>query len=488
MVLLRNLIKKYNLDEDFPQEVSDELELLLEKPQKHWEGLPDLTALPFVTIDNKDSRDLDQAMAIEELPGQKGFKIYYALADASHFVRPGSAMWAEAKKRGVTFYFPGFNVPMLPRQLSEGLCSLNPNVKRRALVVENTLDIRGDCVSTTLTRALISSQAKLSYPGVQEHYDSEDTIYAKEPFNETLRLLKKIGILRIKRSIKNDVVRYDRVQSEIKTTDSSCVISKKPRLAVESYNEQISLLCNIEGALFLRSQVDPTHGMSGVYRVHQPPTAERLTELRESISALVNAHGVDPNWHWQPDKQSLAEYVRHLPEGRLAGALQRQALLSNESSYFSIEPGPHHGIGATCYARFSSPMREMVGILTHQMAFDQKLNQTHVDRETAEAIVNKANQCKMTQKSIAKDAHKIALDHLLLNDLKHEMPDRPYRHGTVFGTGSKLYVQLDSPPTPIKVYSPKTTPLVGSEIVLKTSHVDEIKKRWMFEIVDALSQ
>ena len=488
MHLLQSLSNRYNLDEDFPKEVTDELEELLKHPERHWEGLKNLEHLPFVTIDNRDSRDLDQAMAILERPNSEGYVVYYALADASYFVRPGTALWTEAKKRGVTFYFPGFNVPMLPRALSEGLCSLNENEKRRALIVESKLNRQGDCVSTTLYRALISSKAKLSYPGVQEHYDSDDQIYKNEPFAETLRLLKKIGSLRIKRSIKNEVVRYDRVQSEIKVTDSICVISTKPRLAVESYNEQISLLCNIEGALYLRSETNPIHGMSGVYRVHQPPTSERLQELQESISSLVDSHGVDANWRWNPQKDSLADYVRGLPDGRLAGAIQRQALLCNESSYFSTEPGPHHGIGASCYARFSSPMREMVGVLTHQMAFDQKHNQTHVDLDTAEDIVKKANQCKMTQKSIAKDAHKIALDHLFLGDLKQDMPNRPYRHGTVLGNGSKLYVQLDDPPATVKVYSPKANPRVGSEIVLKTSHVDEVKKRWMFDIVDAISK
>ncbi len=137
---------------------------------RHWLANPgvddpvlvDWTRLPFVTIDNPDSRDLDQALLIERHENS-GYRVRYALADAAYYVRPGSALFNEALDRGTTYYTPILAVPMLPVELSEGLVSLNPMVDRRALVFDMIVNERATVTRTSIVRARIHSQAKLDY-------------------------------------------------------------------------------------------------------------------------------------------------------------------------------------------------------------------------------------------------------------------------------------------------------------------------------------
>src|SRR5262245_17333930 len=124
------LAEQFGLPLEHPPEVLAEVAALLKAPQIDDPALIDRTALPFVTIDNQDSRDLDQALCVTA--EKYGWCLWYALADAAHFVKPGSALFAAALERGASFYLPGLSIPMLPRALSEDLVSLNQNVPRRA--------------------------------------------------------------------------------------------------------------------------------------------------------------------------------------------------------------------------------------------------------------------------------------------------------------------------------------------------------------------
>ena len=207
-------------------------------PAQHWR---DLSTVAFVTIDNHDSRDLVQAMHIERAPG--GFRIRYALADASYFVMPGSALLDEALRRGTSYYFPGHSVPMLPRLLCEDRVSLNAAQLRRALVFDMTIDTHGECRSTELYRALIKSRAKLSYSGVQAFLDGRET-HTDKATKESLLLLAQVGRLRQAQAISRDVVTFDRFEASVHQASedgSRLVIRSERTLPVEDWNAQLSL-------------------------------------------------------------------------------------------------------------------------------------------------------------------------------------------------------------------------------------------------------
>lgn len=444
---IRRIAARRGLRIEYPDAVVREVEARAADPGIDDPALDDLTGEPFVTIDYADSRDLDQALLIERAGA--GYTVHYALADAAHFVPPGSALFAEALARGVTYYLPGFNLPMLPAALSEDLVSLLEGVDRRALVFSIELDRRGAVAGTRVRRARIRSRAKLTYDGVQAyHDDARSSPLAGRALGDTLDLLAEVGRLRIALAGERDVVRYDRVSTELELDgEGRLAIRGQARNDVQAWNEQISLLCNVEGALLLERA-----GAAGIFRVHPPPGDDRLGRLRQQIQRLVEALALEPEtWCWHRDRESLADYIERLPAGRLATALQRQAMLINVSSFYATESGPHYGIGAASYSRFSAPMREVVGIAVHHLANG---GAAHFDARTLEQVVAAGNRGRELQKRVDKDAARIAIDQLFAADLAMAAGTRPARRGTVMGAGSaKLYVQLDEPPIEVKVYA-----------------------------------
>lgn len=166
---IRAILEQEGLDPRFSDEVMAEAAALVASPGLDDPALEDQESIPYVTVDGEHTRDLDQALYLER--DGDGYRILYAIADAAYYVRPGTALFAEALRRGTSFYLPGLSVPMLPRSLSEGAVSLNANVVRRALVFDMRIDDAGLCRGTEMRRARIRSRAKLTFEQVQTLLD-----------------------------------------------------------------------------------------------------------------------------------------------------------------------------------------------------------------------------------------------------------------------------------------------------------------------------
>ncbi len=426
--------------------------------------LADLCDLPFVTIDYETSWDLDQALFVRERDG--GYEVFYALADAAHFVRPGRALFAEAMERGTSYYLPGLVLPMLPEVLSEGVTSLLPHEPRRAMTFRMDLDRDGVVTGTEILRAKIRSRAKLTYRGVQHMFDFPgQSALREQPFQRSLELFARVGTLRIQLAERRDVVRYDRVGTRLRLSEDGhrIVVSPEVRNAVQMHNEQISLMCNVEGARFLLHHLDGRDDRSGVFRIHEPPPPERLDELVAFIDSVVAAHQVPvERWQWRREEgESLADYVARLPTDpatrRLAQAIQRQAMVAARPSFYATEPGPHYGIGAQAYSRFSAPMRELVGVVTQHCAWAHlaglSIANGGLSAEDVDESVRVGNRARDLQKRADKMALQVALDQLFGAELGHALAQRKRWVGTVMGvTPSKIYVQLDDPPVEVKLY------------------------------------
>jgi ribonuclease R len=436
-----------------------EVEDLLAAPGFDEADLVDLEALPFVTIDNADSRDLDQALYIETT--DEGYRVDYALADAAWFMRPGSALWERSMRRGATFYFPHKAVPMMPPALSEGIVSLNPDVVRRAVVLRTRLDAAGHVVDTTVFRARVRSRAKLSYTEVSRWVE-DDTLDPQAPWAASLRALREVGERRMRLAMSRGVVPYNRDEATIALSADGrrCEIGVRSRDAAQAWNEQISLLCNTEGAKLMADK-DHLARVQSVYRVHAPPVERRLRELRETIDAVIEARGLAEVWRWDGRPESLADYVAGLPGeppfDRLQLAIERQILHTNRASEFADEAGPHWALAVDPYVRLSSPMREMVGVFTHKELAEAYRWTTpqddEADRLTRERVIEAANRSRRIQKEIDKRAKLLALDALFSSDLDRELADRPHRTGTIVGIRTtRLYLLLDEVPMDVKVY------------------------------------
>ncbi len=424
----------------------------------HDPALTDLTALPFVTIDAATSRDLDQALHVEVDAAHATFVVRYALADAAHFVPRQSALFEEALLRGASVYLPGFSVPMLPRELSEGMVSLNPDGPRRALVFEVHVAAGGTVVSTRVFRARVRSRAKLAFPEVQELYDTGRGALARAEFGASLEGLRAVGEALMGEAATRDVARYRRGETELHVTGEDGArleLIDSPRLRVEMYNEQLSLLVNREGARMLLES--PASHVQPIYRVHPSPPEERLASLRETLAGVERLHGLGPAFHFDERERPLSVFLAGLPtegrEGRIAAAVHRQAIVVNARSSFSAGVGKHHGVGAEAYARFSAPMREVVGVFVHHEMVELLSGKGGADDPLRERVVAAANHSKDTQRKANDLIGKLYFDALFGEDLALPVSARPRRVGTIMGfTTSKLHVSLDAPPLDVKLY------------------------------------
>lgn len=502
---------------DFSPEVLAETEAWVKSPHIDDPVLVDRTAWPFVTIDGEHSKDLDQAIYVTR--EADGYLVAYAIADASFYVRPGSALFAEAMKRGASYYFPGFSVPMLPRKLSEGLISLNPDGERRALLFLHHLDANGELRSTGLERARVKSRGKLSFGGVQKLIDARDTSPLKgAEFEESLFLLRDVGRKRIDLAAKRGLVRYRReeVSIELDGEGLSFAVMEAVRDEVELWNEQISLMCNAEGGRLLREFPNPA--VQPIYRVQGGPEPERLEALAKLTTFVAKRHQLpaDP-WVWNRETTALSKYLERLPrapagtkEDRLVAALTRQAVMVNLRSEYSTEPGPHVGVGAEPYARFSAPMRELVGVFLHKEAVEY-LTGVHPSVEEDEKlraeVVRVANRAREMQRKVQDLSNEVVMNRLFAPELTKAVAQRTRFTGTVMGlTHNKVHVRLDVPPLDVKLYLFDLAPyfdgawlepaeegavlrkkgtdasllLLGQTIQLSVVKRDEKTRRWIF--------
>ncbi|MBN1412607.1 MAG: RNB domain-containing ribonuclease [Spirochaetales bacterium] len=446
----------------YPDAVLAETREILSNPCIEDPGLVDLRDKPFITIDNKGSRDLDQALYIEK--NKNNFTVYYALADAGFYIRPGSALFDEALRRGSTFYFPGFSVAMLPPELSEGILSLNPGVDRRAFVFVLDMDKTGEIRDTRCLQARIHSRAQLTYNGVQHYYDEPDSSPLRiQEYTGVLDLLKTVGETRIEMERRHNRVNFDREETFVSCSKNGrfFIFAKQTRNDCSRYNEQLSLMCNIAGGRFLVEGTDPN--IQGIYRIHQGPDKEDLDELCSNISDILKSHGIkDRQMRWKRGKEPLADYMDRLyflhENKALVEAIERQVLLSMKRSLFTSIAGEHFALAANPYSRFSSPMREIVGIFIHKEALEKlglmPPEPSAHDIELREKVIEAGNRSKSLQNTIEKEVVKCAADRLFRNELSLPAEERTVYHATILGIkATRLYVRFDEPPIELKVYT-----------------------------------
>ena len=515
---LQDIATALQLHVEFPPEVLAETEAWLKAPHIDDPALVDRTSLPFVTIDNVYSKDLDQAVFVDR--EGEGFVVAYAIADASFYVRPGSALFAEAMKRGASYYFPGFSVPMLPRPLSEGLVSLNAEGDRRALIFFHHLDSHGELVSTNLERARVRSRAKLAWSDVQKLIDAPAQSPLKgRDFEASLFLLREVGRRRMELAARRGLIRYRREEVSIQLDGEGLTfaVMEVVRDEVELWNEQISLMCNAEGGRLLRECASPS--VQPIYRVQAGPDPERLKALSVLTGFVAQRHGLpDSPWRWNQDTTPLAKYLEQLPraaagtkEDRLIAALTRQSVMVNLRSEYSTEPGQHVGVGAEPYARFSAPMREIVGVFLHKEAVEL-LTGIHPSAEEDELlraeVVKVANRSRALQRKVQDLSNEVVMNRLFTPELTKPRPERTRFTGTVMGlTSNKVHLRFDSPPMDVKLYLFDLAPffkgawlepaeegailrakgtqpplmILGQPLTVVLSRRDEKTRRWVFE-------
>ncbi|MFK7975924.1 MAG: ribonuclease R [Halioglobus sp.] len=352
-------IRSHGIPWEWPEAVVEEA--------GHLEGEPtdgdkqqrvDLRKLPFVTIDGEDARDFDDAVYCEKSRLGK-WRLWVAIADVSHYVKPGSALDIEAADRGNSVYFPERVVPMLPEALSNGLCSLKPKVDRLAMVCEMSLDRAGNVTDYQFYESVIHSHARLTYTQVGEVLEQgAHPDVPKKRVADLKRLHKLYEVLRKARE-KRGAMDFDTVETRIVFDEQRKIDAIVPVVRNDAHKliEECMLCANVAAANFFEANALPI-----LYRVHEGPTEEKLENLRKFLGEL----GLNLGGGQQPsplDYQALLEQVAERDD---ASVIQTMLLRSLRQAVYQPDNGGHFGLNYEAYAHFTSPIRRYADLLVHR--------------------------------------------------------------------------------------------------------------------------
>ena len=353
-------IRMYDLPHSWPDAVLDEVSsLTVEVPADAWEGREDLRSIPLVTIDGEDARDFDDAVFCERRG--RGFRLIVAIADVSAYVRPGTALDAEAYRRGNSVYFPNHVIPMLPEVLSNGLCSINPQVERLCVACEMQISAGGKIERHRFFRAVMRSQARLTYTAVAAMLVDGDAALlhrhaALQPHLADLYALYKVLH---KARIARGAVDFELPETRIIYDAQRKIERIEPLVRNDAHRliEECMLAANVCAAELLAH-----HKIPVPFRVHAGPTAEKLTALREFLFELgLNLGGGD-----EPKARDYARLLLAV-EGRPEARLVHTVLLRSLSqALYTPDNIGHFALGYANYAHFTSPIRRYPDLLVHR--------------------------------------------------------------------------------------------------------------------------
>jgi len=354
------IIRMHDLPHEFPQAVIEQADALGEEVNEaDKQGRIDLRKVPLVTIDGEDAQDFDDAVHCEK--DGKGFRLRVAIADVSHYVKPKSALDEEAYKRGTSVYFPNRVIPMLPENLSNGLCSLKPEVDRLCMVCDMRIGARGKITSYEFYPAVMRSHARLTYTKVAAILVDRDPQLTKQYHDQLANLenlyhlFKVLHALRLQRG----AVDFDMPETKILFNDQGKIdkVVASERNDAHRLIEECMLAANVCAAEFLARNKIPTP-----YRVHAGPEAEKLKALREFLSefGLKLRGGNDPH---AGDYAEVMEQVAGKPQARL---IQTVMLRSLSQAIYSTEEIGHFALAYERYAHFTSPIRRYPDLMVHR--------------------------------------------------------------------------------------------------------------------------
>jgi len=348
-------IRSYDLPFEWSSDVKREIQKFSKEVSKaDKEGRRDLAELPFVTIDGEDAKDFDDAVYCHAL--KKGWRLYVAIADVGHYISTGSALDSEAYHRGNSVYFPNRVIPMLPEKISNGLCSLMPNVDRLAMVCEMEISQAGKLEKYRFYQAVIHSHARLTYSQVNKMILGEANKKSLLPeIMDLYGLYKKL----IEQRKKRGALEFETTETRIIFDETLKIEEIVPQIRNEAHKiiEECMLLANVSTASFLQD-----HKMPTLYRVHKGPNPLKLAALREFVQGLglTLGGGDEPR---PLDYAGLLEKIKARPDEKV---LNMMLLRSLSQAQYTPEKAGHFGLAYDVYVHFTSPIRRYPDLLVHR--------------------------------------------------------------------------------------------------------------------------
>ena len=325
----------------------------------------DLRGEPIFTIDGADTKDIDDAVSISKT--DRCYKLGVHIADVSHYVPRGCKIEEEAFYRGTSIYYADQVVPMLPKQLSNGICSLNPQVDRLAFSCLMEVSFQGKLLNYRFEKSVIRSRVKGVYSEVNKIIDgtADEEIKAKYArVIDRIPIMRELAEILEKNRIERGAPEIDTSETKIITDENGVCIDVKPRTTgiAEGIIEEFMLMANNSAAALAMKEKIPF-----VYRVHEAPTSEKLDTLRETLTAL----GINPGaLGMNAPAGELARILRENKDSDRAMVINRIVLRTMMKARYSEEPLGHYGLVMPEYAHFTSPIRRYADLSIHRILTD----------------------------------------------------------------------------------------------------------------------
>ena len=404
-------------------------------PEEAVNGRLDLRDMPLVTIDGVDARDFDDAVYAEKLESGN-WRLWVAIADVSHYVLPNSPLDQDAQERGTSVYFPSQVIPMLPEALSNGLCSLNPEVDRLCMVCEMEIDQTGKTVSYDFHEAVMHSKARLTYDKVAAMLVDNDTAL-REQYQHVLPAIETMYDLynvMLEARQERGAIDFEITETQFLFDENRKIRSIEPRERNDAHRliEEFMIAANVSAALFLLESELPV-----LYRIHEIPSEEKLSGLRDFLGEL----GLFLGGGEEPEPRhyaSLLATASKRPDGHL---LQTVMLRSMKQAVYSPDNIGHFGLALEAYAHFTSPIRRYPDLLVHRAirhVLSQKKDKKW--RYSYEDMAQLGEHCSMTSRR-ADEATRDVSDWLKCEYMRDRVGE--VHDGVISGvTGFGLFVEL----------------------------------------------
>lgn len=357
-------VRKFGVPHEFSEAAKKAAtKLPLEVVQADLDERVDLRDIPLVTIDGEDARDFDDAVYCTpvKIGREKSYRLLVAIADVSHYVKPNDAIDDDALLRSTSVYFPRRVIPMLPEKLSNGLCSLNPNVDRLTLVCDMVISTDGEVTAYQFYPAVMHSAARFTYTEVAAILGNTKGPEAAKRANLVPDLLNLYEVFQVllKARHRRGAIDFETTETYIVANAAGKIEKILPRTRNDAHRliEECMLAANVSAASLLQE-----YEHLGVYRIHAGPTKEKLTQVRNFLRQVgLNLSGGDsPS---ASDYAQLMEKIKLRPDSQL---LQTMLLRSMQQAVYSPDNIGHFGLSYDAYAHFTSPIRRYPDLLTHR--------------------------------------------------------------------------------------------------------------------------
>lgn len=378
-VEIHSIIKSHGLPEEFPKRVMEEADhVAIPIPQEEIDRRVDLRDLKTFTIDGEDAKDLDDAISIEMLDNGN-FKLGVHIADVTHYVREKSNLDKEALKRATSVYLVDTVIPMLPKKLSNGVCSLNPYEDKLTLSVFMEINHKGEVLKHEIHESIIDSKARMTYTEVSDILEKDDEELKEKYSNlvEEFKNAETLARILMDRRTKRGSIDFDFPEAKI-------ILNEKGEVTdIKEYERRISNKI-IEEFMLITNETVAEHffwlGVPFVYRIHETPSEEKMQTLSKFISTFGYTIKGDME---QVHPKSLQAIVEGIKGKREEEAISTIMLRSLRQARYSPECSGHFGLAAKYYSHFTSPIRRYPDLQIHRIIKEQlnnKLNQKRQDQ------------------------------------------------------------------------------------------------------------